>query len=267
MDKSKRFGSYAARSVDNGPTVALTATVSDTGSGESSIASANYTRGAGAWPGTAMTAVDGALNEPSEDVTATGDTRGGTGGTYDLCAYGTDEVGNAGPGTPACAQLTVLDADVTPPSVTDLRAQPNPADPGDTVNLSALVTDNVGVDAVYVEIFDASGASVANLTAAYDTGTGRYVASREMRAGTGRRRRARSRSPLRRAGAPASRTTGGSSSSQLWLPSRSSRSSCGPGGSGRRPRWPRPHRRSARPRRRRSARRPPPPRPRPPRPP
>ena len=178
-----RINGQAARTVVVGTTVALTATVSDTGSGGSSIASANYTRGAGAWPGTAMTAVDGALNEPSEDVTATVDTTGWTAGTYDLCAYGTDEVGNAGPGTPACAQLTVLDADVTPPSVTDLRAQPNPADPGDTVNLSALVTDNVGVDAVYVEIFDASGASVANLTAAYDTGTGRYVASRVMPAG------------------------------------------------------------------------------------
>jgi hypothetical protein len=159
--------------------VLLTATVSDASAGNGNVAEANYTRGAANWASSAtMVATDGAFNSPTEAVRATVATTGWTAGTYDLCVYGKDDVGNDNPTATNCAQLVVIDQDVTDPSVTTARALPNPANVSEAVNISAAVTDNIGVDAVFIEIFDGSGASVANLTATYDSSSGRYSVER-----------------------------------------------------------------------------------------
>ena len=178
-----RINGQATRTVVVGASVTLTATASDGAGGGSAIAEANYTRTAAAWPGTAMSAVDGAFDEVVEDLTATIDTTGWTAGTYAICVYAKDSVGNDDPTGTVCAQLVVLAQDVSDPAVSDLRATPDPADPGQAVDLSAIVTDNVDVTAVYIEIFDGTGASVENLTATYDTATGRYSVTHTARSG------------------------------------------------------------------------------------
>ena len=170
-----RVDGATTKTVVVGTSVTLTASVSDASSGGGDAAGANYTRGAAS---TAMAAADGAFDSPTEAVRATVDTSGWTAGTYQLCVYGRDDVGNGDPSATDCAQLVVLTQDVTAPSVTTARALPNPANLSEAVNISAAVTDNVGVDAVFIEIFDGSGRSVANLTATYDATSGRYSIER-----------------------------------------------------------------------------------------
>jgi len=172
-----RVDGVSTKTVVVGAQVTLTATLSDASTGNGDVAAANYTRGAANWAiSRAMTAADGAFDSPAEAVTATVDTTGWTAGTYDLCVYGTDDLGNGNPSATDCAQLVVLAQDVTAPIVTGARALPNPANISEAVNISAVVTDTIGVDAVYIEIFDGSGQSVRNLTATYDAASGRYSA-------------------------------------------------------------------------------------------
>ncbi len=174
-----RVDGQTAKTVVVGTRVTLTATVSDATTGNGAIAGANFTRGAANWASSAaMSATDGTFDSPSEAVTATADTTGWTAGAYDLCVYGRDDVGNSDPSAVNCARVTVLDRDTTGPSVTNARAVPNPANLSVTVNISAVVTDNIGVTAVYIEILDANGQSVANLTATFDPATGRYSVER-----------------------------------------------------------------------------------------
>ncbi|HTD82101.1 MAG TPA: carboxypeptidase regulatory-like domain-containing protein, partial [Thermoplasmata archaeon] len=174
-----RVGGATTKTVVVGTPVTLTATVSDASAGNGVIAGANYTRGAAAWASSrAMSAADGTFDSPTESVTATVDTTGWTAGTYDLCVYGRDDLGNGDPAATDCAQLIVLDQDVTDPTITGARALPNPANVSETVNLSAFVTDNVGVDTVYIEIFDGTGRSLENRTATYDAASGRYITGR-----------------------------------------------------------------------------------------
>ncbi len=178
-----RVDGATTKTVVVGTSVTLTAAATDAASGNSVVAAANFTRGAANWPGTAMATADGAFDEPAEDLTATVSTTGWTAGTYSLCVYARDDVGNSNLTSQACAQLVVLDQDIDRPLISDARASPNPANVSATVNISATVTDNVGVDAVYIEVFDPAGTSVANLTASYDTATGRYYATRAFAAG------------------------------------------------------------------------------------
>ena len=179
VTSSVRVDGQTAKTVVVGTRVTLTATVSDASTGNGAIAGANFTRGAANWPSsTAMAASDGSFNSPTEAVTASVDTTGWAAAAYDLCVYGRDDVGNRDPTAVNCTRVTVLDRDVTRPGVTGARAVPNPANVSVTVNISAAVTDNIGVTAVYIEILDASGGSVANLTAAFDPATGRYFVER-----------------------------------------------------------------------------------------
>jgi hypothetical protein len=87
-----------------GSQVTLTATIDDTATGGSNIASAEYSLDGGAW--TAMDAQDGAFDEVSEDVTVTFTTPE-TAGVYDLCVLGTDEHDNTGDSE--CIMLVVYD--------------------------------------------------------------------------------------------------------------------------------------------------------------
>ncbi len=81
-------------------TVTLTATVDDSTTGGSNIQSAEYNINGGSY--TAMSAVDGAFDSPTEDVTATftvplvGDTQ--------VCVHGTDVLNNTG--ADVCVTLT-----------------------------------------------------------------------------------------------------------------------------------------------------------------
>ena len=178
-----RVNGQATKTVVIGTPVTITATVSDASTGNGNIAGANVTRGAANWAtSTAMTAADGAFDSSTEPVTATLDTTGWSPGTYSMCVYGKDDVGNGNPTATNCATLTVITRDTTAPSVTGARAQPNPANLSVTVNISAVVTDDIGVTTVYIQILDASGQTVANLTATFDSGTGRYSAGRAFTA-------------------------------------------------------------------------------------
>jgi len=127
--------------------------------------------------------LDGTL-QPVANLTATFDSAGGryyalrsftSPGTYTYHVWARDAAGNWG-----TAQGTFTVQDSIDPSVTLPRAVPNPSNVSDVVNLSAIVTDNVGVDTVYIEIFDANSQSVANLTATFDSASGRYYATRAI---------------------------------------------------------------------------------------
>jgi hypothetical protein len=84
-------------------TFVITATVDDTTTGNSPIASAAYTvNGAGPY---AMGASDGAFDSPVENVTAT--VGGLDVGVYDICVSGTDAAGNIG--ASECTMLAVYD--------------------------------------------------------------------------------------------------------------------------------------------------------------
>ena len=93
--------------LDRLPRVWLNATVDDRSTGSSAIVSANYTVGPRNWPGTGMTAIDGAFDSPVESVTASPDPQALGPGTYALCVYARDAAGYANlNGT--CATLRVL---------------------------------------------------------------------------------------------------------------------------------------------------------------
>jgi uncharacterized membrane protein len=80
--------------VNSGTTVTLNATITTVPMWRWAVSGANYTIGAGNWPGTPMDAVDGAFDNTAENVTAIIDTTGWADGSYDLYVYGWDEVSN-----------------------------------------------------------------------------------------------------------------------------------------------------------------------------
>jgi hypothetical protein len=125
---------------NNGATVA--ASVDDTGTGGSNIASAEYSLDGGTtW--FAMAVQDGAFDEVSEDVTASFGAPG-TAGIYDLCVRGTDAATNIG--DPECIMLVVYDPDggfVTGGGWIDSPPgayMPSPS------GIVVVTGDNVGVD-------------------------------------------------------------------------------------------------------------------------
>ena len=130
------------RRVGDNILVALTATIDDTGTNGSRIASANYTMGAGNWASAQpMPASDGAFDTPSESVNATLDSSAFPSGTTSVCIYGTDAAGN-GDTAGACAALEV---DRSAPTVQALRVNGamTPADlhPAGPFNFTATVDD------------------------------------------------------------------------------------------------------------------------------
>jgi hypothetical protein len=88
-----------------GAEVILTATVDDTGRGDSNIDLAEYSSDGGDW--IQMNPVD-AFDSPTEDVTVTF-TAPASSGVYDLCVRGTDVLGNVG--NPECTLLVIYDPD------------------------------------------------------------------------------------------------------------------------------------------------------------
>jgi thiol-disulfide isomerase/thioredoxin len=113
--------------------VFLTATVDDSGTGNSAILSANYTVGTQAWPGAAMGPTDGSYDTSIEDVEATVDTSSFLPGFHNLCVYTLDAEMNENT-TGLCAQLEVI-VDATIPEITNVRIDGQAAK---TVPLSTL---------------------------------------------------------------------------------------------------------------------------------
>jgi hypothetical protein len=64
--------------------------------------------------------------------------------------------------------------DTALPEVSVPTALPDPQDVGDFVNISALVTDNVDIDSVRIEITDPNNDIVGNFSMNYDSAAGRY---------------------------------------------------------------------------------------------
>ncbi len=96
--------------------VTLTALVSDTGRGDSTIASANYTMGFSNLPGTPTTASDGSFDEVVEEVEAVIDISSWPAGIYDIYVYGTDSKANQNTTSTEHATIEIID-DMAPATV------------------------------------------------------------------------------------------------------------------------------------------------------
>lgn len=116
-----------------GASVDLTATVDDSTTGGSDIQSAQYSTNGVDW--TAMDAQDGSFDSASEAVTATFLSPTSS-GVVNVCVRGTDAAGNTG--SQACTTLTV---DSDGPLTSSVALDPNPADEGAQVTLTASVDD------------------------------------------------------------------------------------------------------------------------------
>jgi len=130
----------ASRKVGDNILVLLTATIDDTLTNGSAIASANYTMGPGNWASAQpMTATDGGFDTPSEAVEATLDSAVFPDGVTSVCVYGTDAAGNGDP-SGACATLEV---DRAAPLVTSflVNGMPLPADTPQVINITATFDD------------------------------------------------------------------------------------------------------------------------------
>ncbi|MFQ6127544.1 MAG: Ig-like domain repeat protein [Thermoplasmata archaeon] len=98
--------------------ITLTAIVNDTNSGNSTIGGANYTTPTSiSWPGTTMTATDGAFDEPIEDVNVTIPTTPTLAGTYNYYVYAWDNISNYNNSAPY-ATLTIVDD--LPPEISEV---------------------------------------------------------------------------------------------------------------------------------------------------
>ncbi len=116
-----------------GASIALSASVDDSTTGGSNVVSAEYSTNGTDW--SAMTAQDGSFNSPTEAVSATFFSPASS-GELNVCVRGTDAAGNTG--SQACTTLTV---DGDGPLSSSLSLDPNPADPGAQVSLTASVDD------------------------------------------------------------------------------------------------------------------------------
>jgi hypothetical protein len=116
-----------------GASVDLTATVDDSTTGGSDIQSAQYSTNGIDWA--TMDAQDGSFDSASEAVTATFLSLSSS-GVVNVCVRGTDAAGNTG--SQACTTLTV---DSDGPLTSSVALDPNPADEGAQVTLTASVDD------------------------------------------------------------------------------------------------------------------------------
>jgi hypothetical protein len=125
------------------------ATVNDTATGNSNIASANYTVGIQNWPGTPMSPVLAPFDNPVEAVTSippidTTNTVTWPAGSYDICVYGSDAVGNNNV-TGTCAQLTINPIADLPPVIEAWEPGGSPGQTftqGDFINVTWNASDD-----------------------------------------------------------------------------------------------------------------------------
>ncbi len=152
--------------------VYLNATIDDSCTGNSNISYANYTIGKENWSSSRpLDPIDGAFDEPIENVTVSINISSWLMGTYQLWVYASDALGNK--------NITGLNAiliiqDTTPPTITDVLTVPDPQEVFGTVNLSANVADNYQPFGAWVEIYDPEGNFVGNFSMLYDQINDRY---------------------------------------------------------------------------------------------
>ena len=123
------------------PTVTVTATVDDSGTGNTNIQQAEYfvdvigPNGTG----TPMTAQDSTFDSPTENVTATINVSGWAPGLYNIFVHGQDSIGNWG-GT---QQITLnVIQDCTGPVTSNTSATPDPTNCAPTVTVTATIDDS-----------------------------------------------------------------------------------------------------------------------------
>ncbi|HEQ78728.1 MAG TPA: hypothetical protein ENN76_00515, partial [Euryarchaeota archaeon] len=132
-------------------TITITATVDDTGLGDSAISGAVWTLGYANFPGTAMEASDGEFNQINENVQATVDLSSWEVGVYEVYVYGTDSKSNQNTTSTEHAVITITD---------DL--------PPETLNVLANGEDTISIPF--------SSASTVTITADIDdTNTGKSI--------------------------------------------------------------------------------------------
>lgn len=138
--------------VSQGTILTLTATASDVLTGDSNIASANYTEGLANWASSmGMIAGDGSFNSPTEDVEASVDTSGWTMGIHDLYIYATDTASNGNVTSVEHVSIDITIPDTWPPEILNARVDGNTwvgVNEGDLVVLTATVTDLTTGDSV-----------------------------------------------------------------------------------------------------------------------
>jgi len=129
----------------------------------------------GANPATLGTIVEGTVRSASWTLSAP------AAGTFVLTA---DATGNAYDETYAgvSSPVSVLVADTQPPAIASPSAVPSPQNPGGVVNVSAGVTDNVGLAGVWVEVWDPADVSLGNVSMPYDPIMGRRYFARSYAA-------------------------------------------------------------------------------------
>lgn len=163
--------------VTAGTSVTLTARIDDSTTGGSDTGGANFTVGKANWPSSElMSASDGAFDSPIESVTASIDTTDWQEGTFEICVYAWDAVLNNNKTSTACATIIIapIITDTTPPTISDVKKDPDPQELGKIIKISANVTDDVEVDIVFIEIKDSEGNVVGNFSMAYDSVADRY---------------------------------------------------------------------------------------------
>ncbi len=96
-----------------------------------------------------------------------------TTGTYDFQITADDTSGNSESHNGQFI-ITDLIVDQWPPEISDVQANPDPQETGGMVNISAVVTDDVSVGGVWVEIQDPLGAPIGNSSMSFDFLSGRY---------------------------------------------------------------------------------------------
>lgn len=105
-----------------GTPATLTATISDVSTGNSDIASANYTDGVTNWATSLpMLAADGNYDSSSEDVNILIDTSTWSIGMHTICVYADDEWGNANLSSADCVQMDVTTLGPIPPIMMDAQ--------------------------------------------------------------------------------------------------------------------------------------------------
>jgi hypothetical protein len=165
----------ATLTVSPGAAVTISATIDDSVTGNGIIGGANYTLNM-TWPGFAMFPTDGAFDTDTEDVNLTINTTGWADATYQICVHGWDDVPNGHDAFDACAQLTVqsVPPDTTPPNISNVQVDLDPAGPGDDVRISAEVYDDVALSEVIIEVRNPSGTAITNVTMSYDAINSEY---------------------------------------------------------------------------------------------
>jgi hypothetical protein len=164
-----------------GGPVWVNATLNDTTTGNANISSANYTIGIQNWPGTPMNAVVPPFDSPAEDVTNDPvpiDTSLWLVGTYDICVYGSDDLGNNNT-TGMCAVLTIA-PELMPPGIYNVWIDGSPTQSYGISSLPATFYLNATIDD---ELFGNS--FIGNVTlggANYTLGPANWPSSQPMNA-------------------------------------------------------------------------------------